>query len=305
MFLVSRYSRALHESITTKVDDQKRFNRLNNKFHLFFKTSVIAGILLSLTQLISVMLFNFDLIKVNSLLYIDFKYIFFVVFQVLSFVIICSLLLLSLLYFRFKPDYRHNFLQQIMKSLVFIIYIFNALLFVVYLSLLKDIAVPELFNYNPFSNDKVLLEIQWYLYLPLIIVSVFYSWAYRKFSHKRTNVTSRIYLLLYLLITILIVVISINSGIKYFQIFDFTIYKQKLFHYTSAYSGLFWVYLMALSFCSIIFSIFIFHKKDKFIGGQFAVSYTLKLASINFYSTQILFILTLAPWLMLEYFKHF
>lgn len=305
MFMVSRYSRALHETLTLKVDDQKRFNRLNNKFHLFFRVTIIAGILLSFSQVISVMLFNFDLIKVNSLLYIDFKYIFFAVFQVLSFVIICGLLLLTLLYFRFKQDYRHYFLQKMMRGLVFVVYVFNAVLFVFYLSLLKDIAVPELFNYNPFSNNKIILNMEWYVYLPLIIVSLSYSWSYRKFSHKRTNVTSRIYLLFYLLITVLIIVISLNSGIKYFQIFDFTIYKQKLFHYTSAYSGLFWVYLMALSFCSIIFSIFIFYKKDKFIGGQFAVSYTLKLASINFYSTQILFILALVPWLMLEYFKHF
>ena len=113
------------------------------------------------------------------------------------------------------------------------------------------------------------------------------------------------YLALYILVILGVLLVSINSSSKYFDLLSPDLSKQAIFNYTTGYAGVFWIYLSALSFMSIIFSIFIYRKRDKFIGSQFAISYTLKLANLNFYSTLSLFLITLLPLILLQYYKYF
>jgi hypothetical protein len=186
-----------------------------------------------------------------------------------------------------------------------VIFIFTIISFIIYQYLQNDISLPQLFSYSQLGSKSLLLQMQWFVYAPLIIIFLLYVYVYRKFSRKRTPVTSRIYLLVYLVVLLLMLIVSANSAIKYFDLFTLSVIRQNLFHYSTAYAGVFWTYLFALSLCSIFFSIFIFMRKDKFIGSQFAISYTLKLAHINFYSTLLLCLLTIMPWILLEFYKHF
>jgi hypothetical protein len=305
LFLVSRNSKALQESLKSKSEDQKRFNRLNSKFHIYFRLTIISGIAFAFTQLASVLMFNHELININSLLFIDFRYFIFIAGHIIFSVVTLAILVFSLLYFRFKPDYRHHFLQKLLRILSGIVFLFTVISLIFYQDLINGLAIPVLFGFNFLSANNFLLNIEWMVYAPLVLIFFVYTFAYRRFSRKRTHVNSRIYLLFYLLVIFAILFFSVNSGIRYFDLFASTTEKQSLFHYSAIYAGVFWLYLFSLSICSIIFSIFIFLKKDKFIGGQFAISYTLKLAHLNFYSTQLLLLLTIMPWVLLEFYKHF
>ena len=305
LYLIYRYSRKIEESFLSKNEDEKQFGRINNVFHFIYRLTVLSGIVFALIQIFSVIIFNNNLIYVNNLVHLNFWYFIYFILQIVFAAVISILLIFSFLYFRFRPDYRHHFLQRILKILAAISLLEGILSFLLYMNLIDGLILPVLFGNYVNQFQVVIFDLNWKTYLPAIFMAIIFTFVFRKFSRKRTPASSRIYLFIYLILLLFVTVFTINFSLKYFDLFSFSLQKLKIFHFSTAYSGIFWLYLVCLSFCSIIFSIFIFQKRDKFIGSQFAVSYTIKLAHINFYSTQILLILALLPWILLEFYKYF
>ena len=170
--------------------------------------------------------------------------------------------------------------------------------------LTENLLLPGLLTFTPERSSFLFMDFNSIFSMILTPLFFLYVYVYIKFSRKRSLATSKLYLVLYSIVILGILLLSFNYFTKYFDLLSPGLSKQAIFHYSTAYAGVFWIYLSTLSIMSIVFSIFIYKKKDKFIGSQFAISYTLKLAGLNFYSTLSLFMITLLPWILLQFYKY-
>jgi len=303
--ILNRYSVYLEKHLLNPKDDEQNFQKSNTRFHILFRILSIGGIIASFILLIAIILINAKIVNAHHLTKIDITYFLFVVIQILYSFLVGFSIFFSFLYFRFKPDFRHVFIQKLSVILSIFIFAGAVINLILYYFLTENLILPGLLTFTPEQSDFFFKDFNVVFSLVLTILFLLYSYVYTKFSRKRTKATSRMYLVLYVLVLLGIVVVSFNSSTKYFDLLGPGLSKQAVFHYSTGYAGVFWIYLCALSFLSIIFSIFIYRKKDKFIGSQFAISYTLKLANLNFYSTLSLFLITLLPLILLQYFKYF
>lgn len=302
---LNRYSVYLQKHIKDPSDDEQAFQKSNTRFHILFRILTIGGMVVGGIYLVSIILINNKILHTNQLTRIDLSYFVFITVQILYTLLFIFSIFFSFLYFRFRPDYRHTFIQKLSVVLSVFVLIGSSINIVLHYMITKNLILPSLLTFTPNQSNFLL---KGYNVLPAIILTLLfmvYSYVYTKFSRKRTLATSRLYFVIYLMNILGIILISVNASTKYFDLLSPGLAKQVVFSYTTAYAGIFWIYLSTLSFMSIIFSIFIYRKKDKFIGSQFAISYTLKLASINFYSTLSLFIITLMPWMLLQYYTYF
>ncbi len=303
--ILNRYSAYLEKHLLNPSDGDQNFQKSNTKFHFLFRILTIGGITVSIVYLISIVLFNNKIVNAHLLTKLDFSYFIFIVIQISYSILVGFSIFFSFLYFRFRPDYRHKFIQKLSVLLSLFILVGATINTVMFYLLSKNLLLPGLLTFTPEKSDFLFKDFNLIFSLVLTLLFFVYSYVYTKFSRKRTLATSRVYVGLYVLVILGILLLSFNSFTKYFDLLSPGLSKQTIFHYTTGYSGIFWIYLCALSIMSIIFSIFIYKKKDKFIGSQFAISYTLKLAGLNFYSTLSLFMITLLPWILFQYYKYF
>jgi hypothetical protein len=303
--ILNRYSAYLEKHLANPANGEQNYQKSNTKFHILFRILTVGGITASIIYFLSVILFNNKIMHAHHLTKLDFSYFVFIVIQILYSFLVGFSIFFSFLYFRFRPDYRHSFIQKLSVLLSIFILTGAVINIMMYLLLNENLLLPGLLTYTPGKSEFFLKDINVIFSIILTPLFLVYSYVYTKFSRKRTLALSRIYLGLYVLVLFGILIMSFNSSSKYFDLLGPGLSKQAIFGYATGYVGVFWIYLCALSFLSIIFSIFIYKKKDKFIGSQFAISYTLKLASLNFYSTLSLFIITLLPWILLQYYKYF
>ena len=303
--ILNRYSAYLDKHLLNPSEGDQNFQKSNTKFHFLFRMLTIGGIVVSVIYLISIVIFNNKIINAHHLTKLDFSYFLFIVIQIFFSILVTFSIFFSFLYFRFRPDYRHKFIQKLSAVLSLFIFVGAVINIAMYYLLTENLLLPTLLTFTPGKSDFLVNDFNLVFSLVLTPLFLVYSYVYTKFSRKRTLATSRVYLGLFVLVIFTIFLSSINSFTKYFDLLSPDLSKQAIFHYTTAYAGVFWIYLCVLSIMSIIFSIFIYKKKDKFIGSQFAISYTLKLAGLNFYSTLCLFTITLLPLILLQYYKYF
>lgn len=305
-YFLNRYSCALQKAqAQNSLIDDKKFHALNSQFLILFKITFILIIVFSVLQIVSILIFNNELIKTNNLIKIDFAFFVFSFLQSLFLITNFFLTFFAFLYFKFKPDYRHHFVQKIFKLFTILIFAGGSTGLMLYYKLSLHLALPELLTYSSKSASLNFLELNLITYGPLLILFFIFSYSYRVFSKKRNIKTSRYYLMAYFITILATAILFFNFSLKYFEIFGVISTKNVLFHYSTFYAGLVLSYLFSLSFYGIIFSTFIYMKQRKFIGSQFAVSYTLKFARLNFYSTLGLVILIVFPWAMLEFYNYF
>jgi len=303
--VLNRYSAYLEKHLLSPKKSDQNFQKSNAKFHFLFRVLTLGGITVSIIYLISIVLFNNKIINAHHLTKLDFSYFLFIVMQIFYTIFVGFSIFFSFLYFRFRPDYRHSFIQKLSVILSLFILVGAVINIVMYYLLTENLLLPGLLTFTPAKSDFLFRDFNLVFSFVLTPLFLAYSYVYTKFSRKRTLATSRMYLGLYVLVIFGIILLSFNSSTKYFDLLSPGLSKQAIFYYTTGYAGVLWIYLSALSIMSIIFSIFIYKKKDKFIGSQFAISYTLKLAGLNFYSTLSLFLITLLPWILLQYYRYF
>ncbi len=304
-YFLNSYSSAIEKTLTQKpAEDNKKFHNNNSRFHILFKIVFILVIVFSSLQVGSLLVLNIDLIKVNNLLRIGFDFYLFYLLQTVMLMTNFFLIFFSFLYFRFKPTYRHRFIQKLFKIFTVLIIAGGSIGLILYYNLVIHLSIPELLTYSSKSIPRNFLELNSITYGPLLILFFIFTYTYRLFSKKRNAKTSNLYLITYFITIIMIAILFFNFGLKYFDIFGATSTKLHLFHHSTFYAGLVLTYLFSLSFYGIIFSIFISLKKSEFIGNQFAVSYSLKLAQINYYSTLGLVLITIFPWVMLNFYNY-
>jgi hypothetical protein len=305
-YFLNKYSLSLQNTLKQQlVEDDKKFHTQNSRFHILFKTVLILIAVFSISQLISVLVFNNELIKANSLIKIDFTFFMFVVSQATYLITNLFLIFFSFIYFRFKPSYRHHFIQKFFKFFTIFLFVEGLFGLILYFNLAINLSLPELLTYSSNTINSNLLVQNPLSYILVVIFFFIFTYTYRLFIKKRNPTTSRLYLLVYTITILIIAFLVFSFGFKYFEIFGVTSTSHILFHHTTFYVGIAVVYLFSLSFYGIIFAIFIYIKKSEFIGSQFAVSYLLKLANLNYYSTLGLVLIVIFPWVILEFYNYF
>jgi len=307
IYVFNRYSVYLERNISQNIspDRDKIFNKINPKFHLLFKIILSGGLTFSVILLVAAILLNNHFTLANHLIKIDFLNFAFIAYQIVFSLSVIILIIFSLMYYRLKPDYRHQFIQGLSRVLFFIQLIGCIIGLFLYAVVTSNINMPTFLTYTPqqavdFPYDLALLT-----YMPLLILLVLYFYSYRLFSGNRSLFTSKVYFVSYLLVFIALIILSGNFSLKFFKLLIPQATKHIVFHYSSGFAGLLWIYLVLMSLYSIIFTIFIFNNKDKFIGGQFAISYMLKLARVNFFSTMALGAISILPWILMEFYKYY
>lgn len=304
MFL-TKYSIYIKKYTFQPVDDEKRFNSTNSKFHILYRIFCYSGLIIAVTALVALVLINNNYSELNKLLKLDFNFILLLCFEIFKTTTFIFLIILSLLFYRFKADYRYKFIQKLALILsVFCVLTVTASLALYYGTTLK---VLEPVLVTDFSTAPLLVysKLNMALFLISVLLVSLYSLMYKRFSRKRTAINSNFYLGFYFILLSMLLHMLYTTSIQYLGFNDPDPLKLKLFTFSYGFSGFLLMYLIYLSFYSILFSIFIIKRKDKFIGSQFAVSYTLKLASLNFYSTMALFLISILPFTLLSYFKYF
>lgn len=303
-FGLSRHSIFLQKHLTQPIENDRIFQNNNTRFFIIYRLILFGGIFTAALYFVSIVIINTNILTRPQLTQVSFIYFIFTFSQIVFSCIVIYLILFSLLFYRFKPEQRHLFIQAhavVVSSFLLTGVLINIFLYygVVKSQSLPALIVSSLSTLNILKNDLH----------PLIIVSILlivsiYCFMYIKFSRKRNRTNARSLLIIYLIAFFAIIYLSINLGSNYFGIFDGGMTKQLLFDLRLGFSGVLWIYLSTLSFFSIFFSVFIFNKKDQFIGSQFAINYTLKLVRINYYSTLCLLTISLVPWISFYYFKY-
>jgi len=305
-YFLHSYSSTIQKTFSQEsTEDDKKFHAHNSRFQILFKIVFVLIILFTLTQIASILIFNNELLKTNNLVKVDSGTFIFSLIQFIFLITNLFLIFFSFLYYRFKPAYRHHFVQRFFKIYSILLFTGGITGFLFYYDISIGLSLPELLTYSSKSISNNILVFNYLTYTPLLVLFFFYTYSFRLFVKKRSLRTSKLYLITYAISILMIAFLFFNFGLKYFELFGVTSTKQILFHYTTLYSGLLLVYLFSLSFYGIIFSIFIYMKKGHFIGSQFAISYTLKLANLNYYSTLALILIVIFPWAMYEFYSKF
>ncbi len=285
--------------------DDKKLQIYYARFHILFKIVIISTIVFSLVQLVALTIVNYDAINSDKLIKVDLVIFLLTTLQFIFALSNLVLIIFSFLYFRLKPSFRHPFIQRYFFyfSLVFIVSQLSAIVY--YFLINSGFVLPELLTYSISNTSNGFIPFDYYVYVALFILFVIFNITYRRFVKNRNSKSSRIYLITHLLTFFVFGIILYNFGIKYFDIVNASNIKLLIFHYRTYFIGLILIYLFLLSFYGIIFSVFIYQKKAQFIGSQFSISYTLKLARINYLGSLALFILINLPWILIEYYSYF
>lgn len=304
LLFFNKLSAYLGKYNTQTVDDEQLFSSNNIKFHLLFKLIFYSGIIISISSIVTIIIINSFFIQLNRLIQIDFTFFLLVIiYLVLSFSVL-FILSLSLLYYRLKPDSRHPFIQRLSTLLSIISLTGSATSLLIYYGVLNRIIKPiiVLSEYRYFNQSEEIISL---IFLSAFIFILFYTITYKKYCRKRTQINAKLYSGFYFIMMMILMVLTFINGNKYFELSLMNSSKLNLFSHQYGFAGIMYLFLSLVSAYSIVFAIFIYNKKDKFIGSQFAVSYTLKLAGLNYLSTVVILIICALPYLLLNYFNLF
>ncbi len=151
-FALKKYSVFLHTHLTQPIEEDIYFQRNNVRFHIIYKIILIGGISISILYMISVLFINLKILNIHQLTQVDFVYFIFTFSQILFSIILVYLIISLLLYYRFKANERHAFIQNqsVLISVTVLLGVFMNL--ILYYLLVGSLSLPIL-NFS--SLEKV------------------------------------------------------------------------------------------------------------------------------------------------------